>query len=116
MFFGTDVKKVNFLRFTKNSHVPHHQVNTNGSYKGDPLSPKEEATRGKHPPRPPPFRRIFNNLSGGAITFRVTTRRRERRHDMLEPPGAIIEENVLCRSYNESLECDYTLEYFNLQN
>ena len=52
--YGTDKKKFNFFCFTE-ILFSCDQVNLNGSYEGDPLSPpKREATCGEQPLDPPP--------------------------------------------------------------
>jgi hypothetical protein len=60
-----------------------------------PLSPKGGSNPRGAPPCPP-FRGIFINQSRRAIAFQGMPKRRGRKHDVLEPPRAIIEENVLC--------------------
>ncbi len=76
----------------RNSFFP-LQVNLCSSYEGNPLSPKKgEATQGEHL-LDPHVRGIFINLPG-AVTFWGMPWRRGRKHDVLEPPGAIFEENV----------------------
>ena len=61
-----------------------------GSLEGDPLSPPEgEAAQGEHPLVPLFFKEYFSTLSG-VIAIGGMPERRGRKHEMLEPPRAIV--------------------------
>jgi hypothetical protein len=61
-----------------------------GSLENDPLSPPEgEATQGEHPPGPLFFSGFISTFSG-VIAIRGMPERRGRKHEKVEPPGAIV--------------------------